>query len=101
MISGLQTKMITVQGQPQIVGNTHGSTFRQVLVTDASGNKVPGNSGSTHTSGLTLPQKPTPPGITLVKPAVTVASIVGTTSPAVEGTSTVIDKQSTLNCMVS
>ena len=75
-ISGQQNQ-VCIQGQPQLVSSSSTGTFRQVIVTDASGNKVHSISGTAQSSGLTLPQKPTPPGITLVKPIVTPASIVG------------------------
>ena len=84
--------MISVQGQPHIVTSSPG-TFRQVIVTDPTGNKLQGVAGANQTSGLTLPQKPTPPGITIGKSAATAACIVRTTGIAVEGTISITDKK--------
>ena len=69
---------ITMQGTPRIVPSTGVGTFRQVIVTDTSGNKIHSIPGSNQTSALTLPQKPTPPGLTIIKPAVIPVSIATT-----------------------
>ena len=60
--------------RPQLVPSSNAGVFRQVIVTDSSGNKVHGIAGPNQSPGLTLPQKPTPPVITLAKPAATVIS---------------------------
>ena len=89
-----------IQGQPQVVSSSCAGSYRQVIVTDASGNKIHEISGTNQTSGLTLPQKPAPPGITLLKPAVTSASIAASTQG---GTHTPVDKKpilSTVSCSI-
>ena len=63
--------------RPQLVSSSNAGVFRQVIVTDSSGNKVHGIAGPNQSPGLTLPQKPTPPGITLVKPVLSSSSIAG------------------------
>ena len=81
---------MSIHGQPQLVSSSNAGVFRQVIVTDSSGNKAHGLTGINQTPGLTLPQKPTPPGITLVKPAFTSASIPGKVSDAAN---TLVDKK--------
>lgn len=95
-ISGTQNQL-PVQGQQQLVANSSAGSFRQVIVTDASGSKIHSISATNQTSGLTLPQKPTPPGITLVKPVVTPASIA---PKAQDGSSTYVDKKITVSTVI-
>ena len=75
----LQTQIVSVQhgqlqpGDPNIHHGT--GHYRQLIVTDNKSHV--GIAGGQPTSGLTLPQKPTPPVITLAKPAATVITGAG------------------------
>ena len=82
---------------PQLVSSSNAGVFRQVIVTDSSGNKVHGIAGTNQSLGLTLPQKPTPPGITLVKPGFNSPSAAGKTS---SGANTVLDKKTSLPTVI-
>ena len=82
---------------PQLVSSSNAGVFRQVIVTDSSGNKVHGLTGSNHSLGLTLPQKPTPPGITLVKPAFSSPSIA---EKIPSSNSTVLNKKASLAMVI-
>ena len=82
---------------PQLVSSSNSGVFRQVIVTDSSGNKVHGIAGTNQSLGLTLPQKPTPPGITLVKPGFNPPSAAGKTS---SGANTVLDKKTSIPTVI-
>ena len=82
---------------PQLVSSSNAGVFRQVIVTDSSGNKVHGIAGTNQSLGLTLPQKPTPPGITLVKPGFNPPSAAGKTS---SGANTVLDKKTSIPTVI-
>ena len=82
---------------PQLVSSSNAGVFRQVIVTDSSGNKVHGIAGTNQSLGLTLPQKPTPPGITLVKPGFNPPSAAGKTS---SGANTVLDKKTSISTVI-
>lgn len=94
-VSGHQNQM-SIHG-PQLVSSSNTGVFRQVIVTDSSGNKVHGIAGTNQSLGLTLPQKPTPPGITLVKPGFNSPSAAGKTS---SGANAVLDKKSSLPTVI-
>ena len=95
-ISGTQNQL-PVHGQQQLIPSSSAGPFRQVIVTDASGSKIHSISATNQTSGLTLPQKPTPPGITLVKPVVTPASIA---ARAQDCSNTYVDKKITISTVM-
>ena len=95
-ISG-SNPQLTVQGHQQLVPSSSVGPFRQVIVTDSSGSKVHSISGTNQTAGLTLPQKPTPPGITLVKPVITTASIAARSQ---DGSNSYVDKKITISTVM-